>query len=244
MRKSRRLFRKKPKTYRTSATAAAPTPLPTEEPSETPEPEPTQTPDAAPEPEPTPAPADAPAEEPAPEQSPAPTAAPTPAPEVYPQGEVYNFALSVGPANSADAFAAVWPVTLGLYGIEHGEAPVRLAEKLVTAEELTYAEDAGCFGMYYGSFELGGLAKYAALLVAADAAGAFALSYAIDPANGQYTARAGGCIIGFDRDEAPQLVYIVPEAEIPVQPLAERLEYNYTLRRAWRAPRRRRPGRP
>lgn len=215
------------------ATAAVPTPLPTEEPSETPEPKPTQTPDAAPEPEPTPAPADAPAEEPslepAPEQSPAPTAAPTPAPEVYPQGEVYNFALSVGPANSADAFAAVWPVTLGLYGIEHGEAPVRLAEKLVTAEELTYAEDAGCFGMYYGSFELGGLAKYAALLVAADAAGASALSYAIDPANGQYIARAGGCIIGFDRDEAPQLVYIVPEAEIPVQPLAERLEYNYTL---------------
>ena len=170
------------------ATAAVPTPLPTEEPSETPEPEPTQTPDAATEPEPTPAPADAPAEEPslepAPEQSPAPTAAPTPAPEVYPQGEVYNFALSVGPANNAVAFAAVWPVTLGLYGIEPGEAPVRLAEKLVTAEELTYAEDAGCFGMYYGSFELGGLAKYAALLVAADAAGAFALSYAIDPANG------------------------------------------------------------
>ena len=213
------------------ATTAVSAPLPTEKPSETPKPAPTPEATHVPEPASTPeaAPEPAPAEEPSPEPTPEPAAAPSPTPEVYPDGEVYAFALSVGPAGSADAFAAMWPVTLGLYGIEPGKAPVRLAEKLVTAEELTYAEGAGCFGMYYGSFELGGLAKYAALLVAADAAGSSALSYAIDPVNGQYAARVSGCIIGFDRDEVPQLVYIVPDAESPVQPLAERLEYNYTL---------------
>ena len=179
-----------------------------------PETEPTAIPETAASPEPTAMPE--PSESPKPEET-----------NTYAQGETVNYAVYMQSAKNADAFAPLFPITIGLYGAnpEQG-AIVRLKDMQITFDQLVCND-----GVYSGAFvfDLAGLPKWASLSVKADCCASGELKYAYDETYGTELARAGGFIFGSAAENGMPMVIIMDDAESPADPAAAYMTYNYNV---------------